>query len=68
MDVSPEKQLERIRENAVEVIPEDELLEKLRSGRPLRVKYGVDPSGPDVHLESESNCCASAGFVADRWS
>jgi tyrosyl-tRNA synthetase len=50
MGVSPEKQLELIRENAVEVIPEDELLEKLRSGRPLRVKYGVDPSGPDVHL------------------
>jgi len=50
MDLSAEKQLELIRENAVEVIPEDELLEKLRSGRPLRVKYGVDPSGPDVHL------------------
>ena len=50
MTLSPEEQLERIRENAVEVIPEDELLEKLRSGRPLRVKYGVDPSGPDVHL------------------
>jgi len=50
MDVSPEKQLELIRENSVEVIPEEELLQKLRSGRPLRVKYGVDPSGPDVHL------------------
>jgi len=50
MDLSPEKQLELIRENAVDVIPEEELLEKLRSGRPLRVKYGVDPSGPDVHL------------------
>jgi tyrosyl-tRNA synthetase len=50
MDLSAEKQLELIRENAVEVIPEDELLEKLRFGRPLRVKYGVDPSGPDVHL------------------
>jgi len=50
MTLSPEKQLELIRENAVEVIPEEELLQKLRSGRPLRVKYGVDPSGPDVHL------------------
>ncbi len=50
MDLSPEEQLERIRADAVEVIPEDELLEKLRSGRPLRVKYGVDPSGPDVHI------------------
>jgi len=47
---SPEEQLELIRANTVDLIPEDELLEKLRSGRPLRVKYGVDPSGPDVHL------------------
>ncbi len=50
MDLSPEKQLELIRANTVEIIPEEELLEKLRSGRPLRVKYGVDPSGPDIHL------------------
>ncbi len=50
MDRSPEDQLELIRANTVDLIPEDELLDKLRSGRPLRVKYGVDPSGPDVHL------------------
>ena len=50
MDRSPEDQLELIRANTVDLIPEDELLKKLRSGRPLRVKYGVDPSGPDVHL------------------
>ena len=50
MDLSPEKQLELIRENTVDLIPEEELLKKLKSGRPLRVKYGVDPSGPDVHL------------------
>lgn len=47
---SPEEQLELIRAQTVDLIPEQELLEKLRSGRPLRVKYGVDPSGPDVHL------------------
>jgi tyrosyl-tRNA synthetase len=50
MDISPEKQLELIRANTVEIIPEEELLEKLRSGRPLRVKLGVDASGPDIHL------------------
>ncbi len=47
---SPEEQLELIRAQTVDLIPEQELLEKLRSGRALRVKYGVDPSGPDVHL------------------
>ncbi len=31
-------------------MPEDALLEKLRSGRPLRVKLGVDPTAPDLHL------------------
>jgi tyrosyl-tRNA synthetase len=32
------------------VIPEDGLREKLALGRPLRVKFGVDPSRPDLHL------------------
>jgi len=50
MTLSPEQQLELIRANTVDLIPEDELLEKLRSGRPLRVKLGVDPTGPDIHL------------------
>ena len=50
MKRSPEEQLELIRANTVEIIPEEELLEKLRSGRPLRVKLGVDASGPDIHL------------------
>ncbi len=50
MDLSPEKQLELIRENTVDLIPEEEMLAKLRSGRPLRVKYGVDPTGPDLHI------------------
>ena len=47
---SPEEQLELIRAQTVDLIPEDELLEKLRSGRSLRVKLGVDASGPDIHL------------------
>jgi tyrosyl-tRNA synthetase len=36
--------------NAVNVLPEGALQEKLRLGRPLRVKLGVDPTSPDVHL------------------
>src|SRR5712671_224185 len=47
---STDKQLETIRRGTVDVLPEDELLAKLREGRPLRVKLGADPSAPDLHL------------------
>jgi tyrosyl-tRNA synthetase len=50
MKLSIEEQLARIREHTVEIIPEEELAAKLASGRPLRVKLGVDPTGPDIHL------------------
>src|ERR671910_3365820 len=36
--------------NAVHVLPEGELERKLAQGRPLRVKLGLDPTAPDVHL------------------
>jgi tyrosyl-tRNA synthetase len=36
--------------NASEVISIDELAAKLREGRPLRVKLGMDPTAPDLHL------------------
>ena len=36
--------------HAVHVLPEGELERKLARGRPLRVKLGVDPTSPDVHL------------------
>ena len=32
------------------VIPEDELLRKLARGRPLRCKFGIDPTSPTVHI------------------
>ena len=35
---------------AVHVLPDEELERKLKLGRPLRVKLGVDPTSPDVHL------------------
>jgi tyrosyl-tRNA synthetase len=34
----------------VEIITEDDLLAKLRQGRPLRVKLGLDPTAPDIHI------------------
>jgi len=43
-------QLQTIKRGAVEVIPEDELIVKLKRGRPLRVKAGFDPTAPDLHL------------------
>src|SRR3954471_4281566 len=39
-----------VTEHAVDVLPEGGLEAKLKLGRPLRVKLGVDPTSPDVHL------------------
>ena len=36
--------------NAVDVLPEGALERKLALGRPLRVKLGIDPTAPDIHL------------------
>jgi tyrosyl-tRNA synthetase len=36
--------------NAVEALPEGALAEQLAAGRPLRVKLGIDPTAPDIHL------------------
>ncbi|MGC8901999.1 MAG: tyrosine--tRNA ligase [Fervidobacterium sp.] len=50
MKLSPEKQFEILKKNVVDLISEEEFLERLKEGRPLRVKLGVDPSRPDLHL------------------
>ncbi len=47
---SPEDSLVILRRGAAQIINESELLEKLRLPRPLRVKLGVDPTAPDIHL------------------
>jgi len=47
---SPEEQLELLKRGAAQIISEPELLAKLRLGRPLNVKLGVDPTAPDIHL------------------
>jgi len=36
--------------NAVDVLPKGELDRQLKLGRPLRVKLGIDPTGPDIHI------------------
>ncbi|HUG91931.1 MAG TPA: tyrosine--tRNA ligase, partial [Planctomycetaceae bacterium] len=49
-----DEQLAILRRGVEKIVPEDDLLAKLRhsreSGVPLRVKYGIDPTGIDVHL------------------
>ncbi len=47
---SVEEQLVDIRRGADEIIPEAELIERLETGRPLRIKAGFDPTAPDLHL------------------
>jgi tyrosyl-tRNA synthetase len=44
------EQLETIKRGADELIVEAEFAEKLKKGRPLRVKAGFDPTAPDLHL------------------
>ena len=45
-----DQQIEVIRHGADELLVESELRERLKSGRPLRVKAGFDPTAPDLHL------------------
>jgi tyrosyl-tRNA synthetase len=42
--------LAELTRNAVDVLPKGELERKLEQGRPLRVKLGIDPTAPDVHV------------------
>ncbi len=49
-----EQQLEIIKRGTVEIVPENELVEKLKKShkenKPLKIKLGVDPTRPDLHL------------------
>src|SRR5450755_4272642 len=45
-----EQQAAWLARNAVDSLPEGALAEKLASGRQLRVKLGIDPTAPDIHL------------------
>ena len=48
--MSPEHQLALLTAGTAKVLSEKELLEKLRLGRPLRIKFGLDPTSADIHL------------------
>lgn len=47
---SPQEQAEYLLRNAVEALPGGELERQLQNGQPLRVKLGIDPTAPDIHL------------------
>ncbi len=51
---SLDKQLEVIKRGTVEIVPETELVEKLKKcikeNKPLHIKLGLDPTAPDIHL------------------
>lgn len=48
--MNPKEQLNIIQKGVIELVSEEELLRKLEKKKPLRVKYGADPSAPDIHL------------------
>jgi tyrosyl-tRNA synthetase len=54
LDKEVQRQMEILRTGAAEIVPEDELKEKIKnsllSNKPLTVKLGLDPTAPDIHL------------------
>lgn len=48
--MEPEEQLARLKRGVATLLPEEELVRKLETGRPLRVKLGIDPSAPQLTL------------------
>src|SRR4051794_3196907 len=50
MPPPPREQAAFLLRNAVDALPEGQLEKQLSEGRPLRVKLGIDPTAPDIHL------------------
>ena len=50
MPLSPQEQLTVFKQGTIDLISDDELLAKLKEKKSLRIKYGADPSAPDLHL------------------
>jgi tyrosyl-tRNA synthetase len=48
--VPPERASAELTRNAVDVLPAGMLEEQLGAGRPLRIKFGIDPTTSDIHL------------------
>lgn len=54
IQITPEEQIAELKRGAVDLLPEEEFLAKLKESykedRPLKIKFGADPSRPDIHL------------------
>lgn len=54
MEKSLEKQLDVIKRGTIEIVPMNELVKKIeesiKNNKPLKIKLGLDPSAPDIHL------------------
>lgn len=48
--ISVDESLALIKKGAEEIIVEEDLIERLKSNKPLRIKAGFDPTAPDLHL------------------
>jgi tyrosyl-tRNA synthetase len=50
LGISPDELLEFIEPKCQEMLTRNELVSRLKEGRPLRVKFGIDPTGSQVHM------------------
>lgn len=50
MRVTPEQQFAILSAGTAQIIPQEELLKKLKRSTPLNIKLGLDPTAPDLHL------------------
>lgn len=48
--LDPQEQLERIKFGVAEFISDEDMLKKLKKGKPLNIKLGADPTRPDIHI------------------
>ena len=48
--MEPKEQVRLIKENTVEIVQEEELLERIKKKSTLKIKFGVDPTTSDIHL------------------
>lgn len=60
--ISPEEQFHIIQSGAAQIVPEKALMDKLKRGKPLNIKLGVDPTAPISILAmlSVAASCASS--------
>lgn len=50
INTDPKKIKEILTRGVEEIIEKESLIKKLKSGKPLRIKFGIDPTAPDIHL------------------